>query len=588
MKRTLTLILALMFVLALFAGCGGQTGNTPATASPTAPATSAPATSAPADGGGEVAPPEDTGPYKFAKGKYETDAEGWPLEKYVYELPISTTDEVLTQMTLNFSPQYLPEEGYAGIPTYAQAGEMTGVHIEYNILPMDSYSTTLSILEASEDLDDIIGGFYAYHSGTSLSRCIEDEQIVNIYDYKDYCPNYCRWAQDFKWIDKQWGAVNNPGMDKWIGFVNFYDQPCQTTGYFIRQDWMDDLGLGEADGFSTFQEWHDILLAMKTAGKCEYPLIVYSNLDAYANVWNAFDTTPYAGASMWNRVVDGKVSFNGTTEDDKALMQYLNGWYNEGLIDPNFGAYTTTDSLREPLTNNRIATSYFNPSEVLGWESSSIDPDCRWEPNLRLRKTEDQIIHWNLDPDEFGGTGSSIAATCENIPLAVSFIDWCYSDFGAEWMNWGPEGYGWDYNENGEKQWNELVTGFDLGVGWATMCYFFNPMDAGINMWTRNYYYPGGERLRDMFAVWDKCLDYYDGAYNYPATIKIGDEDAAEINTIRGDLDTFFSENYVLFFDGSKPFAEWDSFQQQYGEMGMNRITEIYQRYYDAYIAEQA
>ena len=591
MKRTLSLLLAVLFVLVLFAGCGGNTtggntsgGNTSG-GSTSGGSTSGGDNAGGSTAGGEDAPVEDDGPYNFAKGKYETDAEGWPLEKYVYELPLCTTNEILTQMTLSFTPQYLTEGGYEDILTYSGAQEMTGVNIEYNLIASASYSTTLSVMEAGDELCDITGGFYAYHSGSTLTECIEDEIIANIYDYKEYAPNYCRWAKDYEWIERQWSVVNNPAMDKWIGFVDFYDQPCQTTGYFIRQDWMDELGLGKADEFKTFQEWHDVMYAMKAAGLCEFPLIVYSNLDAYANVWNAYGTTPYSAAPMYNRVVDGKVNFNGTSDDDKELMQLLNAWYNEGIIDPNFGSYTTTESLQEPLTTNRLATGYFNPSEVIGWETSSVDPDCHWEPNLKLVKNEGDIIHWNLDPDMFGGTGSSISATCENIELAVTYIDWCYSDFGADWMNWGPEGYGWDYDENGNRQWNEMVTSFEMGVGWATMFYFFNPMDAGINMQTRNYAYPGGERLLGFFDVWNRCLDYYDGAYNYPASIKLTDEESAEINTLRGDLDTFFAENYVGFFDGSKSFAEWDSFQEQLDGMGMARIIEIYQEKYDAYIA---
>ena len=41
----------------------------------------------------------------------------------------------------------------------------------------------------------------------------------------------------------------------------------------------------------------------------------------------------------------------------------------------------------------------------------------------------------------------------------------------------------------------------------------------------------------------------------------------------------------MLFLLGDKSFAEWDSFQQQLGDMGMTEITQIYQDAYDAYIA---
>ena len=89
MKRKFALILAVLFVLALFAGCNGSSGG--GTTTPTAaPSTPAPGGSnpTPAPGGNdqptnEPAPPvEDDGPYKFAYGKFATDADGFATEAY--------------------------------------------------------------------------------------------------------------------------------------------------------------------------------------------------------------------------------------------------------------------------------------------------------------------------------------------------------------------------------------------------------------------------------------------------------------------------------------------------------------------------
>ena len=41
----------------------------------------------------------------------------------------------------------------------------------------------------------------------------------------------------------------------------------------------------------------------------------------------------------------------------------------------------------------------------------------------------------------------------------------------------------------------------------------------------------------------------------------------------------------MLFLLGDKSFSEWDAFQEQLNALGMERITEIYQEAYDAYIA---
>ena len=122
MKKTLSLVLALLFVLALFAGCNNGGATTP-TAAPDgqatqAPATKAPATQAPATqapSGNEPAAteepepePVDEGPYHYAVGKYEKNADGFPVEKYVYEQPLTDNDDVLSKWTTCYTPQYIP------------------------------------------------------------------------------------------------------------------------------------------------------------------------------------------------------------------------------------------------------------------------------------------------------------------------------------------------------------------------------------------------------------------------------------------------------------------------------------------------
>ena len=101
MKRKLALLLACVFIIALFAGCGGKTSSGDNKT----------------DAG--TAPPDEQetdvieeSPYNFAKGNFETNEKGYPVEPYEYTLPISTTDEVLTYWTSTLLPQYLPEDGY--------------------------------------------------------------------------------------------------------------------------------------------------------------------------------------------------------------------------------------------------------------------------------------------------------------------------------------------------------------------------------------------------------------------------------------------------------------------------------------------
>ena len=144
----------------------------------------------PTEPSGETAPPEeDDSPYNFAVGKFEKNEKGWATEPYDYELPLCTTNEVLEFWTVVWTPMYIPEEGYQAMPQAIEHRELTGVNVEYVIAPTETVRETYSILQASDDLCDIMCGATAYTSETP-EKNIEDGWWVNLYDYMDYMPNY--------------------------------------------------------------------------------------------------------------------------------------------------------------------------------------------------------------------------------------------------------------------------------------------------------------------------------------------------------------------------------------------------------------
>ncbi len=612
MKRKLALLLAVLFILSLFVGCGGNTGtntgknNSQNTGTQTNSGSknnsgTNTGTDTGTDTGSDTdAEPVDEGPYKFAPGKYELDSEGFPATKYEYELPFCTTDEVLTNWTVNWTPQYLPESGYQGVPTFYMMEEMTGVHMEWDLIASSSRAENLSIALASDELDDILGQFNYYYSGGTMEQAIEDEYIVNLYLYRDYMPNYL-WEVQTRSAGSTIKDTVFYRDDLWTAFFGMYKTPMFSTGYFLRQDWMDALGLGESSSIQTFDQLHDILTAFKSAYPDASPMMLFSSFELEPYNWVGYNTTPYSSRLSYVRVKDGQVMFCGTDTDDKELMQLLNQWWNEGLFDPNYASYGSTNDMADALSNSQIGCSIFTPSEVSGWESTCVDTNIEWAPVTRLRKTTDQTIYWGLNSKHTNYGSACVSASCENVELAVTWLDWCYSDFGSDWMNWGPEGdsyeatmdsdgvvgYIWYYNENGERRVTQWAYEHPAGLAWLQDCHCYNELgDAGIQHWDRNYAYEGGDRFTKMFDLWNYAAEnYYENKWNWPAAINFSTEDTETINALFSDVSTYFQENYAAFFEGSVSFDQWDSFVNSMMDMGLREITAIYQENYDAYIA---
>ena len=605
MKKKIALILALLLALSLFAGCNGGGGGGGAAAPTDAPAaTQVPeATKAPSatpDKGetlpsSEPAPAEeDEGPFHLPAGKYEKDANGYPVSKYVYEQPLCDNDTIITKWTVCYTPQYIPEGGWGEVPTWKMVREYTGVHCEYNLVDSANRSENFSVLLASDDLDDVMDQAVNFYKQGTMKNGVEDGYFANFYNYLDYLPNY------------MWEIKDRSQNNKNIKGKLFYDNttiptlyglvcnPCSAMGYFLRQDWLDALGMGKAIDYTTYEDVHKAVTAFKVNmsnnqyNQCEiYPFYISQNVESYQGAFfSGMDTTVYTATMSYPRIKDGVVDFCGTTEDDKEAMTLLSTWYAEGLISPNFHAFTGGTDVDAGQHTDGLGAYLLNVSALITSEDANLDPNTDWEPIPRTKKTNDMVIRYGYAKaaDNFSYGSACVSAKCENIPLACSWIDWCFSEFGSDFVSWGPEGYLWEYNDQGERRLTEWCLNHEATPSWI-MCIYGSSGLTNCHLFFnwRNYYTDTGMRqlaCYDVFFVKD-----YKGEYDWPDAVTFENEEKEETTALFADLNTYFSENYNAFIDGAKPMSEWDSYIQGLYDFGYERIKEIYQTAYDRYEA---
>ncbi|WP_102410929.1 extracellular solute-binding protein [Beduinella massiliensis] len=129
-----------------------------------------------------------------------------------------------------------------------------------------------------------------------------------------------------------------------------YGVPCNvsdtdTFSYiWLRKDWLDALKL---EAPKTMEELKTIMTAFKEAdfnGKNDsFGMLIdkdlyystrglFAGFGAYPEFWVQDDAT-------------GEIAWGGTQENIKAALTYLNGLYNEGLLDPEFITQTNADAL---------------------------------------------------------------------------------------------------------------------------------------------------------------------------------------------------------------------------------------------------
>ncbi|NMA38287.1 MAG: hypothetical protein GX942_08280 [Papillibacter sp.] len=90
-----------------------------------------------------------------------------------------------------------------------------------------------------------------------------------------------------------------------------------------------------------------------------------------------------------------------------------------------------------------------------------------------------------------------------------------------------------------------------------------------------------------MFDIWEEKAPTYSGEYDFPAGVKLTAEQSSEATALLADLNTYFSENYISFLDGSRPMSDWDNFQAGLKSTGLDSLQAIWQEAYEDYLASK-
>ena len=581
MKKTLALILAVMLVVALFAGCNN--GGTTSGGATTPAADNSTGTNEPAANSGSTESADPEG-YNFGKGKVALDAQGFPTEKYEYTTPITTKDDILTFWTVCWMPSLLPESGNMNDLEYAKGQEeRTGVHIEYDVVTSDQRQENFSVLLAADDLRNLSASGMSMYSGTVNQAIYDEGYFVNIYDYMDYCPNYIYEA---KMRDPSDNATYKDVFyyDNLIyGFMALQDRAMIQMSHLIRADWLDELGISP-DSIKTWTDLEKTLQGFQTLGAAN-PMGMLSVLDMQNSYsFNAYDTLPYVSSSVLppQFQINNQVQFGCTTDGDKALMEMLNRFWGEDLIYKNWAANTDNSTYHPPISRGEVGYMVTNAVGAKEYAGETDDPDVYWVPLHKLTITEGQTLHVGEARSRKTYGHTVVSTKTENIPLAIAWCDWRYSDAGSFYVSYGPQGLTWDYDDNGEIRLTEFVTNNpDAGMDWVLIVHTINQLaEHGMEDTSRKYRIEGGDELLAMYDVW---ADFkYDGAYDWPAGLKLNDDQTERVASYSGNVCTYIAENFLAFLDGSKPLNEWDSYIAEVNSIGLDEIRAIYQEALDA------
>jgi len=586
MKRIswLALLLAVVMMLGVFAGCASEPTAPTETPADTPASTDTPA-EAPADEPAE-APADEP-----AEEPSEAPADE-PVEEPTEEAPVIVD---MTAHTYGFKAPQIAIDGYelplvsepttislfqqwtssyVGDPMemyiYQEMEKRTGITVEYQCV---SANEQFQIMYASQDYADIIkGGDTSYAGG--IDKAIEDEIYIDAQDVAEYTPMYNAW----QYVDETYHKdCKTDGGAMYFRSVQTGCEPAWCGGT-VRADWLEDVGM---DAPVTYTDWHDMLTAFKEQKGASKPMALSPT--GYESMSYTL-TSGYGVAPTWYNV-NGEIKYGFAEEGMREYVTMMNQWYSEGLIDTDFPGYI------DPFVNGG---DMFVAGTTGAWD---------WAPAMMFDiwpmmnggegalkgvtnpvKTEGDEYHLRRRNDYSGGSCLFISTAAEengNLEAAAKWIDYNYTmDCGYLWT-FGEQGLDWEFNEEGVPAYTDHYYNNPEGKSiYADMK--MQGRGSHVYIWWREFD-TISEIVADAYHTWQ---DTSDAAYNIPTYgIALTAEEGEDYASPYSDIETYINENIPLFIRGDRSLDEWDDFVATLYQFGLQDCIDIYQAAFDRYNA---
>lgn len=573
-KQLLAMLLALALCLGL-AGCGGGAASSAAPADsstkteesakapeqPSEAPSAATEASAPEESAAEPAEPEGL---QVVELPIETDA-----VHYSCWMPVAPY--VSTMMNLeDFSEQ---------VAMVKMINEMTNVYIDFNAVAggfVEQESFNLMI--AGGDYTDIIGvmNYYGSSSGAAAGsagheKAIEDGIIIDLYDdLKEYAPNY--WTL----LTSDDNAYMT--MRTQSGYMGCIAQllkkaGTENQGMIVRKDWLKASGV---ENLNTLDQYEQYL----TYCKDNYGAYAYLQYEGLDTDWGAaFNITPGAF-----NVVDGKVVHSFTTDAFKSYLTKMNDWYQKGLFNDDFYNDTDITTVRTDMANDLcsfVDGSAEGMSNIFDMNPENTAMELQATAYPKADGVDEIHVGFESKLIKNSDTWAVSTACADPIPL-LKLVNWLYSEEGQLVYNWGEEGVSFEYDENGQPQWTDLVVNNPDGLNFMFASYLYA---TGVG----SVYFPGVYDMEkgfysyndDQLEAVDTLASLTDGANNLPAYVSLDNAEQDRYNSIATDLDTYAKGMILKFILGDEPMSNYQSFLDTCMDMGLQQMTEIYQGAYD-------
>ena len=459
--------------------------------------------------------------------------------------------------------------------------ERTGVPVEFIHPGQGMELEQFNLLIASGRLPDIVEYSWTNSYNGGADAAIRNQVMLSLNSVMDnWCPDFKKFIADNPSIDN--GLKTDEGNYYGFPMIQIAERLAVTAGPFVRQDWLDELGLQRPE---TIDELTSVLRAFKERKGAVAPMALIggntlNNIFYQGSIVGAYRTHN----NMFQE--NGKVSYGPALPAYKEAVRKMNEWYREGLLDQSFASGVQRDRDANILNSNSGVS--------FGMCSSSMDMLNRGfkdnnHPTAKLRafrypvlsKGERSMVGHRYYPVDMGSV-SVVNPRGPNVETAVKLLNYGYSQPGQFFYNYGMEGVSYNMINGYPTMVPEILNPSSGSVGAAWSRYARAPYNGPLNVHAEYHeQYLAAPELDEALAIWR----HQDMQNHMIPPVSVTVEESRVYNRIKTDLDSYVLEWTVKAITGTVNVEEFDTvYLRTVREIGVEQAVAIQQAAYNRFI----
>ncbi|WP_339320419.1 extracellular solute-binding protein [Paenibacillus sp. FSL R10-2734] len=465
------------------------------------------------------------------------------------------------------------------VEMYKEMEKRSGIPIEFNHPPQGNEKEQFNLLIASRDLPDMIEFDWLSYPG-GPEKAINDGVIIKLNDLiNQHAPNLKQFLNDNPDIAKEVKTDSGtmyviPSIG--IGKVNTFSGPI------IRKDWLDELGLSVPE---TLEEWTHVLWSFKEKKGATAPYTTYIDKTDPSKL-NDFIVGAF-GVGRDFYLDDGEVKYGPMEPKFKEYLNFLRGWYKEGLIDPDFGANDMKTIDAKMLSGKSGAAFGFAGSGIGVYMKNG----SKYNPIYNLGAAQYPVLKKGDEPqfinsaNKYRTHGSTaITATNKNPEEAVKWLDYFFSEEGHMLKNFGIEGVSYKMDK-GYPKYTDLImkNPYKLPVSLAMTKYtranYPSPGFVNDDRYLEQFYVL--EQQREAIQIWGEFEGNVENVML--PLVSATKEESEQLAKIMAEVRSFSDEMYTRFILGEEPIENYDQFVSQLKMMNIEKAIQLQQAAVERY-----